>query len=95
MFKKMLAFILSTVLFLSLVPVQAEASFPPVAKEDIKVGAIFIGPKDDGFTGAHYNGVEGMKKTVAVVATSDESAMMRRRAASREGESLTNSTSTD
>ncbi|MDD2428404.1 MAG: BMP family ABC transporter substrate-binding protein [Eubacteriales bacterium] len=66
MFKKMLAFILSTVLFLSLVPVQAEASFPPVAKEDIKVGAIFIGPKDDGFTGAHYNGVEGMKEALGL-----------------------------
>ena len=65
MFKKMLALILSAVVFLSLVPVQAEA-FAPVAKEDVKVGAVFIGPKDDGFTGAHYNGIEGMKAALGL-----------------------------
>lgn len=63
MLRKAWAFVLVLALVVSLVPAMAEtaSAFPPVAKEDIKVGAVFIGPKDDGFTGAHYNGIEGMK----------------------------------
>lgn len=38
----------------------------PIAAEDIKVGAVFIGPKDDGFSGAHYNGIEGMKRALGL-----------------------------
>lgn len=36
-------------------------TYGPVAKEDLKVGMVLIGSQDDGFSGAHYNGLEGMK----------------------------------
>jgi basic membrane protein A len=39
----------------------AASAFPPVALEDLKVGMVLIGPQDDGFSGAHYAGLEGMK----------------------------------
>lgn len=64
MFKKMLAFLLCSLLIVASLP--AFAAFGPVAKDDLKVGAIFIGPKDDGFTGAHYNGIEGMKEALGL-----------------------------
>ena len=66
MFKKTLVLLLSALLILSLVPAQAQSAFAPVAKEDLKVGAVFIGPSDDGFTGAHYNGIEGMKEALGL-----------------------------
>ncbi len=40
---------------------QATSAFPPVTLEDLKVGMVLIGSQDDGFSGAHYNGLEGMK----------------------------------
>lgn len=65
MLKKMLAFLLLTMLILSALPATADA-YGPIAKEEIKVGAVFIGPKDDGFSGAHYNGIEGMKEALGL-----------------------------
>ncbi len=58
--------VLVLALFSSGLAEAAPAAFPPVSKEDLKVGAVFIGPKDDGFTGAHYNGVEGMKQALGL-----------------------------
>ncbi len=40
---------------------QPASAFSPVALEDLKVGMVLIGSQDDGFSGAHYNGLEGMK----------------------------------
>ena len=55
MFKKILA--IAAALLLVLVSV-ASADFAPVAKEDIKVGFIFIGDvTDGGYNTAHYNGL--------------------------------------
>lgn len=66
MFKKVwsLALVLALVLFA--LPVAAETAFAPIPAEEIKVGAVFIGPKDDGFSGAHYNGIEGMKEALGL-----------------------------
>ncbi len=68
MSKKAWSLILVLIMALSLVPSfsLAQDAYGPVAVEDIKVGAVFIGPKDDGFTGAHYNGIEGMKEALGL-----------------------------
>jgi basic membrane protein A len=66
MFKKTLSLFLSMVMLISLAAVQVHAVMPAVSKEDLKVGAVFIGPSDDGFTGAHYNGIEKMKEAVGL-----------------------------
>ncbi len=64
MFKKALSIVLGLVIMLGLVPAFAE--FGPVAKDEVKVGVVCIGPSDDGFTGAHYNGIELMKKNLGL-----------------------------
>lgn len=66
MVRKAWVLILAMLMVLAMVPAQAESAFPAVTTEDIKVGAVFIGQKDDGFTGAHYNGLEGMKETMGL-----------------------------
>lgn len=66
MFKKSLALILACFLLLAAVPFTAMAAFPAVAKDQLKVGMVLIGPKDDGFSGAHYNGLEGMKEALGL-----------------------------
>lgn len=55
MVKKMVSMVLALAMVLSL---TAAMAFEPVAKEDVKVGMILIGPTDDGFSGAHYNGLK-------------------------------------
>lgn len=65
MSKKLLPLILVLILTMAVLSsALAESAFSPVSAEEIKVGAVFIGPKDDGFSGAHYNGIEGMKTTL-------------------------------
>jgi basic membrane protein A len=44
----------------------AESAFAPVAAQDLKVGMVLIGSQDDGFSGAHYNGLEGMKEALGL-----------------------------
>ncbi len=63
MSKKLVALVV--VLMLCLVSLSALA-FDSIAKEDIIVGAVFIGSADDGFTGAHYNGMEGMREALGL-----------------------------
>ncbi|MCL2866193.1 MAG: BMP family ABC transporter substrate-binding protein, partial [Clostridia bacterium] len=58
MFRKFAAMVLA--LMFTLLTASALA-YEPVAKDVILVGAVFIGSADDGFTGAHYNGMEGMR----------------------------------
>ncbi len=49
-------------LLIALPALAGEAAvFGPIAKEDLKVGMVLIGSQDDGFSGAHYMGLEGMK----------------------------------
>ena len=66
MFKKVWSLVLVLALAMFALPVAAESAFAPISAEDIKVGAVFIGPKDDGFSGAHYNGIEGMKEALGL-----------------------------
>lgn len=66
MLKKLIALVLSVLMVLTMTSAMAEGTMPAVAKEDLKVGAVFIGPKDDGFSGAHYNGIEGMKTALGL-----------------------------
>ena len=67
MSKKFWCLLVSLLLVLAAVPALGEpAAMPAVSKEEIKVGAVFIGSADDGFTGAHYNGLEGMKKELGL-----------------------------
>jgi basic membrane protein A len=63
MFKKLAA--LGLVLILSVFSV-AGLAFEPVGQDVILVGAVFIGTADDGFTGAHYNGMEGMRAALGL-----------------------------
>ena len=41
-------------------------AFDPVPMDEIKVGMVLIGSQDDGFSGAHYNGLEGMKNELGL-----------------------------
>ena len=63
MFKKWLA--MAAVFTMVLFTLGAYA-FNPVDKDVILVGAVFIGSADDGFTGAHYNGLEGMRRALGL-----------------------------
>ena len=56
--KKFFALILSILMVFS---VSQSFAFNAISIEDIKVGMILIGSQDDGFSGSHYNGLEGMK----------------------------------
>ena len=67
--RTILSLLLALVLALSLaLPALAGegGNYGPVAKEDLKVGMVLIGPQDDGFSGAHYTGLEGMKAALAL-----------------------------
>ena len=37
-----------------------------VAKEDLKVGVIFIGDENEGYTAAHYEGIKAMMETLGL-----------------------------
>ncbi|HHT08181.1 MAG TPA: BMP family ABC transporter substrate-binding protein [Clostridiales bacterium] len=67
MFSKLIPFVMAlTLLMAGLITVSAESAFPAVPASDIKVGMVLIGPQDDGFSGAHYNGLEGMKEALGL-----------------------------
>lgn len=63
MLKKLIALLL--VVMMSLVSFSALA-FEAIPADKIIVGAVFIGAADDGFTGAHYNGIEAMRTTLGL-----------------------------
>lgn len=64
--KKVLAWVLCLMLTLGMVG-AASAEFAPVAKEDIKVGFIFIGDvSDKGYTYAHYQGLLAMQEALGL-----------------------------
>ncbi len=44
----------------------ATSAFKPVPVDALKVGMVLIGLQDDGFSGAHYNGLEGMKTALGL-----------------------------
>lgn len=66
--QKLLAMVVVLVLSCLALGTLAESSsaFPPVAIENLKVGMVLIGSQDDGFSGAHYNGLEGMKEALGL-----------------------------
>lgn len=57
MFKKILALSLVLLMMFSL----SAMAFEPIAPKDIKIGMVLIGSADDGFSGAHFNGLEAAK----------------------------------
>ena len=64
--KKVLAWVLCLMLTLWMVG-AASAEFAPVAKEDVKVGFIFIGDvSDKGYTYAHYQGLLAMQEALGL-----------------------------
>ena len=64
--KKVLAWVLCLMLTLGMVG-AASAEFAPVAKEDVKVGFIFIGDvSDKGYTYAHYQGLLAMQEALGL-----------------------------
>lgn len=63
MSKKILALVLALLLVVISLPAMA---FEAIPQDKIIVGAVFIGAADDGFTGAHYNGMEGMRNALGL-----------------------------
>lgn len=64
--KKLLALVLCLMLTLGAVSFAA-AEFAPVAKEDLKVGFVFIGDvSDKGYTYAHYQGLLAMQQELGL-----------------------------
>ena len=65
--KKALAIGLATVMAVSMsAPVFAEDEGKGIAKEDLKVGVIYIGDENEGYTEAHLKAVEEMKKNLGL-----------------------------
>mgnify|MGYP000826082231 CR=1 FL=1 len=65
--KKALAIGLATVMAVSMsAPVFAEDGGKGIAKEDLKVGVIYIGDENEGYTEAHLKAVEEMKKNLGL-----------------------------
>ena len=64
---KLLSLTLMVVLLaVGLLSASAQSAFPPVDVTELKVGMVLIGSQDDGFSGAHYNGLEGMKEALGL-----------------------------
>lgn len=67
MVKKVLSLTLALALLAGLAAVTAHAeAMPAIAKENIKIGAVMIGPKDDGYSGAHYRGLMEMQQELGL-----------------------------
>lgn len=46
--------------------VEREVVYDPVAAEDVKIGYIFIGDENEGYTAAHYNGAKEMLENLGL-----------------------------
>lgn len=67
MVKKLLSLSLVLALLMGFAAVTAQAeAMPAIPKENIKVGAVLIGPKDDGYSGAHYRGLMEMQQALGL-----------------------------
>ena len=65
--KKALAIGLAAVMAVSMsAPVFAEDEGKGIAKEDLKVGEIYIGDENEGYTAAHYAGAKGMQEALGL-----------------------------
>ncbi len=53
---------------------QTAGSLKPIAKEDLKVGFIYIGDENEGYTAAHYKGATDMK---AALGLSDDQVIVK------------------
>jgi len=58
--------LMAALLAFGLFSASAESAFPPVDVTELKVGMVLIGSQDDGFSGAHYKGLEGMKEALGL-----------------------------
>ena len=65
--KKALAIGLAAVMAVSMsAPVFAEDEGKGIAKEDLKVGAIYIGDENEGYTAAHMKGIDEMEEKLGL-----------------------------
>ena len=65
--KKALAIGLATVMAVSMsAPVFAEDGGKGIAKEDLKVGVIYIGDENEGYTAAHMKGIDEMEEKLGL-----------------------------
>ena len=65
--KKALAIGLATVMAVSMsAPVFAEDEGKGIAKEDLKVGVIYIGDENEGYTAAHMKGIDEMEEKLGL-----------------------------
>ena len=58
--------LMAALLAFGLFSASAESAFPPVDVTELKVGMVLIGSQDNGFSGAHYKGLEGMKEALGL-----------------------------
>ena len=58
--------LMAALLAFGLISASAESAFPPVDVTELKGGMVLIGSQDDGFSGAHYKGLEGMKEALGL-----------------------------
>ena len=65
--KKALAIGLAAVMAISMsAPVFAEDEGKGIAKEDLKVGVIYIGDENEGYTAAHMKGIDEMEEKLGL-----------------------------
>lgn len=65
--KKALAIGLAAVMAVSMsAPVFAEDEGKGIAKEDLKVGVIYIGDENEGYTAAHMKGIDEMEESLVL-----------------------------
>ena len=65
--KKALAIGLAAVMAVSMsAPVFAEDEGKGIAKEDLKVGVIYIGDENEGYTAAHMKGIDEMEEKLGL-----------------------------
>jgi ABC-type sugar transport system substrate-binding protein len=66
--KKALAIGLAAVMAVSMsAPVFAEDEGKGIAKEDLKVGVIYIGDENEGYTAAHMKGIDEMEEKLGLI----------------------------
>ena len=76
--KKALAIGLAAVMAVSMsAPVFAEDEGKGIAKEDLKVGVIYIGDENEGYTAAHMKGIDEMEEKLGLDDSQIIDAMMR------------------
>ncbi|MDY3251331.1 MAG: BMP family ABC transporter substrate-binding protein, partial [Candidatus Choladocola sp.] len=64
--KKLLAMVMAGTMAASLAVCGVSAEEAGVAKEDLKVGVIYIGDENEGYTAAHMAGIDEMQEALGL-----------------------------